>query len=319
MQPHPPKPQQLSVPALVPHSPHAKHSAPATQQATATPPRSRPATFPLTVRAFNALTLPLRAGPTNPLFATDGAHIAAALSRLGQHAAAASATPRAGLLLPRPVLVLAGYHAPWLQARDLASSIRRLSASPLSDVFPIAYPFAGDLAEIVRTVTLAARARWPVSTDVDTTIPVDVVAVSMGGLVARAAALPPAAGEPSRPTLRIARLFTLASPHRGASLARRLHPDPAAHDMVPGSPFLQRLDAVQPAHPYELVPYAVLRDNMVGASNTAPPGMHPLWAPGPRGISHQFVSYHPGILADLALRLLGLPPLATAPSAPPRD
>lgn len=148
----------------------------------------------------------------------------------------------------------------------------------------------------------------------------------MGGLVARLAALAPEAREPfgiptELPRLNIARLFTLATPHRGASLAGIVALDAAARDMKPGSPFLRDLDAAEPdPRLYEMVCYARLRDAWVGATNTAPPGTNPIWVPTPaRNLAHLTVSRDRRILLDIARRLRGEPPLALEPSPPPRN
>jgi pimeloyl-ACP methyl ester carboxylesterase len=69
---------------------------------------------------------------------------------------------------------------------------------------------------------------------------VDVVAHSMGGLVARACvrARGPASG--------IGRLITLATPHQGTVAFRRFARDPMVGQMRPGSPLLARLAADDP-------------------------------------------------------------------------
>lgn len=270
--------------------------------------------LPPVARLFDGLARPLRAGPANPLFPSDDASVAAALRRLAT-AVQPGAAP-ACRRLPRPLLVLAGYRAPRWQATNLAAAMTRLTGAADADVLCASYTWTGDLDSIIARVARAAAARWPAQNGT-ATAPIDVIGVSMGGLVARAAAAAPPEGTPARPRLSISRLFTLATPHLGASLAWRVRVDSASRCMAPGSAWLGWLDA-QPRD-YELVPYAVLRDHMVGATNAAPRGLAPVWVPGPRGVSHQIVSYHPAILADLALRLIGLPPLATGPSAPPRD
>ena len=61
------------------------------------------------------------------------------------------------------------------------------------------------------TVIEAVNKAFP-SDDPQWTVPVDVVAISMGGLVARYAGVP-ARGEGDVRKLRVVRLFTLASPH----------------------------------------------------------------------------------------------------------
>lgn len=140
---------------------------------------------------------------------------------------------------------------------------------------------------------------------------IDVVAISMGGLVSRFASL--------ERGLPIVRLFTLGTPHRGARLARWIRLDRAGRSMQPGSRWLQDLDAR--GMPCELVPYAHLNDTWVGARNSAPAGTNPYWTAGNHLMSHFTVASDPLILADIARRLRGETPLASQsePSPPPLD
>ena len=135
---------------------------------------------------------------------------------------------------------------------------------------------------------------------------VDLVAHSMGGLVARAAAMGGVFGQ-SRGTkrLRIARLFTLATPHLGAKLARRIAPDRTARDMKPGSSFLHTLDDALMDAPYELICYARLRDSWVGATRTAPEGHGVRWVNGTRAVGHLTITQDRRIIMDIAKRLRG--------------
>jgi hypothetical protein len=120
----------------------------------------------------------------------------------------------------------------------------------------------------------------------------------------------------------MARLFTISTPHRGADLADL----PALFgrlqlDMRERSDFLARLnrrnDAGTEQGRYELVPYTRLGDGVVGSHNTAPPGHTPLWVPNlPLEPSHLAGFTDPRIVADIARRLRGEPPLATGPPAP---
>ncbi|MEM7622789.1 MAG: hypothetical protein AAF235_06250, partial [Planctomycetota bacterium] len=144
---------------------------------------------------------------------------------------------------------------------------------------------------------------------------VDLVGISMGGLVARALASE-AFGSPP---LNATRVFTLASPHGGAKLADKIALDPAAMAMREGSEMLARLDGAWHDRGYDLVPYAVLNDTLVGATRTAPPGMDPVWTPGTHVLSHFTVSETPGIIGDIARRLRNEPPLAGPASPVPCD
>jgi hypothetical protein len=139
----------------------------------------------------------------------------------------------------------------------------------------------------------------------------------MGGLVARAAAIADPGGRRAR--LRIRRLFTLGTPHRGARITPYLAPDPASRQMRPGSAFLGALDDAMARADYELICYARLGDSWVGARNTAPPGHETHWKRGLVLMSHQTISHDALITTDIARRLRGEPPLAVRPSPPPCD
>lgn len=245
---------------------------------------------------------------TNPAFPASWREVSAEHARMW-------ASPTG---LGRPVLVLSGYRAPWPVARRLAYEIRRLTGAERSLLVPLAYPWDATIEGPARKAVALVEDRFP-SDDPDWTTEVDVVAVSMGGLVARLAAADPALrGEAGGKRLRIRTLYTLASPHRGAKLAETIRLDAASRDMRPGSDFLKRLDEAIKERSYEVVPYAVLRDGWVGAKNAAPRGMDPVWVPGRLILSHHLVSFNDRILADLARRLRGEEPLGR-PSPPPRD
>lgn len=222
--------------------------------------------------------------------------------------------------LERPVVVLSGYRSLHSMAERTQSRLIKLTTGERDDFLAVSYPFAADIGNAVDKAIRVIEERWP-SDDPDETVEVDVVAISMGGLVARVAALPPEVrprGSTSGKRLNIRRVFTLASPHRGANLARFIRPDQAARDMRPGSDFLNALDALDTDRPYELVPYANLRDTWVGATRTAPIGMEPIWTGGTFMFSHFAIPTDRRVLTDVARRLRGETPIAE-PSPPPRD
>ncbi len=145
------------------------------------------------------------------------------------------------------------------------------------------------------------------------TVEVDIIAFSMGGLVARHAARPREDG----PRLKVRRLFTISTPHRGANMASLLVLDARAHDMRQGSEFLQGLDELLPEADYELYSYVRLGDTIVGPENAAPPGHGAWWVPTPAfSFAHLNAASDPRILADIMLRLRGEAPIATTPPAP---
>jgi len=118
-------------------------------------------------------------------------------------------------VLPRPLLVLSGWRAWPLLAWSLARSLRRRLGASADEVAWVSFATVSSFEAAVRRVVRRVEERWPGGED-GWTREVDVVGVSMGGITARAAA---AGVFPGVTRLRIARLFTLATPHRGARLA----------------------------------------------------------------------------------------------------
>jgi len=214
--------------------------------------------------------------------------------------------------LPRPLMVLAGWRAPRFPSANLARFLADLSGAPASPALAVSFTFGLSMDAAVRRLCDLVERRFPSSSATDST-EVDIVGISMGGLIARAAAI---AG-PGHKRLRISRLFTLGTPHRGARMAALIPFDPLVRGMRPGSTFLSHLDNDRPG--YELVCYTRLRDSWVGARNTAPRGRDPVWTPGPLLLSHQTISLDPLIRTDIARRLRGEPPLAARASPPPCD
>lgn len=217
--------------------------------------------------------------------------------------------------LARPVVVLAGWRSPALR-RGLAFRLCRVTSQRPQDFLSIAYPSLGDMGSIVGRARARLRERFAPGAGA---VEVDLIGISMGGLVARALA-----AEPEHPDLgvrlRVRRVFSLATPHQGAVMADRVAIDRAARDMRRGSGFLAGLDASLGASDYELVCYAQLRDWLVGATRTAPAGHLPLWVDtetvAQRFLSHYLIHFNARVLRDLARRLRGEQPVA-APGAPP--
>ena len=218
--------------------------------------------------------------------------------------------------LQRPVVVLDGFGPP-LASWMLTPNLKRVLGD--DRVIGVTFAFAESFDQCRRRVTDAVQRSFP-SGDPDFTTEIDVVGYSMGGLVARYAAAPPATSHGRR--LKIARLFTISTPHRGADLAGL----PALFgrlqlDMRQDSRFLARLNRRNDAGPdsgrYELLAYTRLGDGVVGEHNSFPAGHTPLWVPNlPLEPSHLIAFTDPRIVADIARRLRGEPPLATGPPAP---
>jgi len=219
--------------------------------------------------------------------------------------------------LDRPLVVLDGWRQFEWSSHQMAGTLRELTGASRREVMPLSFPMMSDLDAMAESVIKAVERRWP-SEDPQRTIEVDVVAHSMGGLVARLAASPRTDGPSKR--LDIANLYTIATPHRGTvGIARLLPIDRAARDMLPGSERLADLDNALEAADYKLVCYAQLNDQIVGARNAAPPGYEPIWTEGTLLMSHYFSRHNKRILTDIALRLRGEPPLVEHGSAPPRN
>ena len=215
--------------------------------------------------------------------------------------------------LARPLVVLGGYHDPGFGATVWRNEVRRWATRD-ARVVEVSFPFNRDFHECRRDVIAAVDRACPTD-DPDATVEVDVIGASMGGLVGRYAAVT----RPGERRLRVARLITVSSPHRGAAWAgmpalSRLHAD-----MRDGSAFLRNLaeaEAATGADDYELVPYVRLGDRIVGARNAAPAGTNAWWLPNePLHFAHFAVNRDPRVRADVARRLRGEPPFTRTPPA----
>ena len=223
--------------------------------------------------------------------------------------------------LARPLVVMSGWRAPRWPVAALARRMRRLVGAPREMVLPVSFTWCWSFWAAAAKAARAVEERWP-SEESEETVEVDVIGVSMGGIVARCAAMGRArpsgqsSGTSWHKRLRIARLFTLASPHRGARLAEWIAVDGTARDMRPGCGFLCGLDRAE--RDYDLVCYARLNDWWVGATRAAPAGQEPIWQDAYTLWSHQAITLDPLISTDLARRLRGEEPLGRS-SRPPRD
>jgi hypothetical protein len=223
------------------------------------------------------------------------------------------ASPKAA---SRPLLVLGGWRTPRLGALGLASKLRQLTGFDKSKIHAFGFFWNGSLESAIDEFLEDVAVDIPEAVGESPTT-VDVVGLSMGGIVARLASIPRFAG--NRTPIKIARLFTMGSPHRGAVAARVIAPDRAARQLKPGSKILRDMDHDQAHLPYPIYCYARLNDWVVGAENTAPIGLYPFWVPGPPLISHHTIGMDDLILLDIALRLRGEEPIASKTSRPPRN
>lgn len=236
----------------------------------------------------------VHSGPTNPSYTLTPVEERAELRRLRSEAAK----------LDRPVVIISGYRQPITSTWTIKNRLIFATSHDRADFVTVDTMDSDSIERIAERTVQMIEARWP-SSDDDETVEVDVVGLSMGGLVARHAAI---AGNTSK-RLRIKRLWTLATPHRGALLAKRLAPDKASQEMKPGSAFLRALDEQLDSRDYELLCYAVLSDSIVGEENTAPPGMMPIWIRGRLMASHLMIQDDDRLLIDLARRIRNEEPI----------
>jgi hypothetical protein len=232
--------------------------------------------------------------------------------------------------LPRPLVIVTGFMDPGFSAMVMKARFhslfddRRIVTVTLAECCSF---------EQCRTKVLAAVDREFPTTDPVWTTEVDVIGYSMGGVVARYAALGPPSTDSTGPSsspqansgqgsekparrLYIARLFTISAPNLGserAQLLPLLHP--LQKELRPGSAFLNRLNAADP--PYAGYAYIRLGDDTIGPANGALPGRGVWWvATPPFSPAHNHAHADPRILADIARRLRGEAPLATEPATP---
>src|SRR5690349_17675332 len=89
--------------------------------------------------------------------------------------------------LARPLLVLAGWRAPRWPSAMLARRLSDLVGGPADRFAAMAFPLCMTFSAAVPRIARLVEERWP-SREPDETVEVDVVGISMGGLIARAAA-----------------------------------------------------------------------------------------------------------------------------------
>ncbi|HEY7088844.1 MAG TPA: hypothetical protein VH518_12190 [Tepidisphaeraceae bacterium] len=216
-------------------------------------------------------------------------------------------------VLPRPLIVVGGFMDPNITTPWFAHFFAGVTRETTIITVPLGTCTSFDEC---RDTIIAAVDKVRPSDDPIWTSEVDVIGLSLGGLASRYAAAPPRdASHPRR--LKIARLFTISSPHTGAKLAQRISLIDFHRDMIPGSPFLTYVAAHDDEANYTLYPYTHLNDDIVGAQYAAPPGVTPWWLRGPPTFSpHLAAMLDDRILADIARRLRGEEPFTRSPAAP---
>jgi hypothetical protein len=241
--------------------------------------------------------------PANPTFPLTFDQADQALSRM-------AAEPRP---LARPLVIIGGIWDLNLSSPFYKMQLERITRD--RRMIAVSVGYCGSFDQCRQKVLDAVDAAFP-NDDPAQTTEVDVIGISLGGLVGRAAAAPsPDASKPRR--LNVARLFTVASPHAGATLAASLGFTQFHRDMCPGSPFLRTLADADHDAAYEIYPYVLLGDGIVGQQYAAPPDKSPIWlAPPPLQFAHAASATDSRIIADIARRLRGEKPFSSLPPAP---
>ncbi|MFM9957894.1 MAG: hypothetical protein ACKVZJ_07445 [Phycisphaerales bacterium] len=235
--------------------------------------------------------------------------------------------------LARPVVVAAGIFDPGAGSKWVGDVLREVTTTPemvVSTGFWGCDTFDDCAARLVSKL----NERFPPSAaDPMQTVEVDAVAVSMGGVVSRVAALRRQPDEPAAktPRLNMRRLFTIGSPHHGAEWWDRAPWDQRAMDMRPGGPLLRRLElswkrarergaggtGALDSEAYDVYAYVRLGDQIVGEENAAGPDGRLWWVGNPAlEFAHLQAFDDPRILVDIARRLRGEAPFTTEPAAP---
>ncbi|MEM9348059.1 MAG: hypothetical protein AAGB26_15735 [Planctomycetota bacterium] len=216
---------------------------------------------------------------------------------------------------PRPVLVLGGYLDPGLLTEVLAADLEEVLLG--GPVISVSFSMTADFESCRQRVLSELGAHHPAllgSSDSADTLPVDVVAISMGGLVARYMALD---DHEAGKRLDIQRLFTISTPHQGATWAMLPSANRKQTHMRPGSELLERLNSEANLPAYPCYSYVRLRDSIVGPRRAALPGQTAWWVHSSLWQSpHLGAPGDPRIIADIARRLRGELAYATSPPAP---
>lgn len=211
--------------------------------------------------------------------------------------------------LQRPVVVLSGFLDPGFAASGIRTELDDVVDG--EPIIVVSFATKGDFCSARDKLIAEIETTLP-SSDPRATVAVDVITHSMGGLIARYASIPRRDGK----RLRIARLFTIATPHRGAAMGGGILPINAlAADMDEHSEFIEMIAKVN--HPYPIIPYVMLGDQVVGQENAAPQGVAPWWVDRQwYQAPHIVVTRDDRILADIFRRLRGEEPFTIEPPTP---
>jgi hypothetical protein len=216
--------------------------------------------------------------------------------------------------LKRPLLIVGGFMDPGIAPLLLQNQFQSFTNDRKIVSVSLGACFTFD--DCRQRIIQAVDKNFP-TVDPITTTEVDVIGFSLGDVAARYAALEEKADHKPIRRLRIARLFTISSPHRGALAATfPLQLLPIQKALVPNSDFLKKLNSSADP-PYPIYPYVRLGDEIIGYENAAPPGQTAWWVSTPWfSQPHLYAFDDPRIIADILLRLRGQTPLTTDPPSP---
>jgi pimeloyl-ACP methyl ester carboxylesterase len=213
----------------------------------------------------------------------------------------------------RPLVVIGGFLDPDVSPPIFAHYFASISSG--ATIIPVSVGLCGN-DEDCRNTVIAAVDKACSDSDPIWTTEVDVVGVSLGGMVGRYAAAPSRDSNHHR-RLKIARLFTISSPHAGAKIAGVIPLTGFGPELKPGSDFLKYVARFDATASYQIYPYVHLDDEIVGDKNAAPPGMNPYWLPNNAPYPpHMGAVLDERILADISRRLRGETPYTIPPAEP---
>lgn len=243
----------------------------------------------------------------------------------------------------RPIVVIGGLFDVGVTSDALGNRVGEL-IGPSANVLAVSMWGTTTIEDCRIKVLNELESRFP-SDDPDWTREVDVIGFSLGGVVARYAAMSPddranvylgaqegsedRLSARSRKRLKVSRLFCISVPNSGCDAAEPPTLDDRVVAIRRRSPFLLAVDRVQgswgttlddrerAAFAFPIYAYARLDDEIVGAYN-AGVGTRPPWWVSNRlfEVAHGDAYRDPRILADIARRLRGEPAYAAEPATP---
>jgi hypothetical protein len=207
----------------------------------------------------------------------------------------------------RPVVIVAGAEEPGFAVAQTGGIFRYATTDP-EQVVVVPFFSERSFEEARERLVEVVSQKFPSGARGETA-EVDVVGIGIGGLVARDAAI----DRPGQTRLNMHALYTISTPHRGASV-----PGPWASDVRPGSAFLRNLDRNYDPADYEMYGYVRLEDTSMDPMSAAPPNGNLWWLPSPP-LEYSHVSSHrdPRILADIARRMRMVPEEPAFGTLPP--